>query len=279
MTSTSRLRKTILAALFALTTTTSADAQIGGLIKRKATDAIKGPEKNEEKAAAKSTPFGNPDILEITAPRFEGLLRGLKVEVALYKEFTAELAKYPTPQQYNRCAAQVYASPEKEKLLEIMMLPDNATDAQKQAAMKKYGEEDTALLKRKCPLDPATWTDSKKQERLTEITARAAAAAVPAASHDEDAFASGPYLSSDEPGRQAEPAPTTLQYDNHKERTDKLCKLRTQNVLPKTGGFKTPGAGSAHWLFEPGELSVMDSNNCERFDELYEQLKPPAARP
>jgi hypothetical protein len=279
MTSTSRLRKTILAALFALTTTTSADAQIGGLIKRKATDAIKGPEKNEEKAAAKSTPFGNPDILEITAPRFEGLLRGLKVEVALYKEFTAELAKYPTPQQYNRCAAQVYASPEKEKLLEIMMLPDNATDAQKQAAMKKYGEEDMALLKRKCPLDPATWTDSKKQERLTEITARAAAAAVPVASHDEDAFASGPYFSGDEPGRQAEPAPTTLQYDNHKERTDKLCKLRTQNVLPKTGGFKTPGTGSAHWLFEPGELSVMDSNNCERFDELYEQLKPPAARP
>jgi hypothetical protein len=279
MTSTSRLRKTILAALFALTTTTSADAQIGGLIKRKATDAIKGPEKNEEKAAAKSTPFGNPDILEITAPRFEGLLRGLKVEVALYKEFTVELAKYPTPQQYNRCAAQVYASPEKEKLLEIMMLPDNATDAQKQAAMKKYGEEDMALLKRKCPLDPATWTDSKKQERLTEITARAAAAAVPVASHDEDAFASGPYFSGDEPGRQAEPAPTTLQYDNHKERTDKLCKLRTQNVLPKTGGFKTPGTGSAHWLFEPGELSVMDSNNCERFDELYEQLKPPAARP
>jgi hypothetical protein len=279
MTSTSRLRKTILAALFALTTTTSADAQIGGLIKRKATDAIKGPEKNEEKAAAKSTPFGNPDILEITAPRFEGLLRGLKVEVALHKEFTAELAKYPTSQQYNRCAAQVYASPEKEKLLEIMMLPDNATDAQKQAAMKKYGEEDMALLKRKCPLDPATWTDSKKQERLTEITARAAAAAVPVASHDEDAFASGPYFSGDEPGRQAEPAPTTLQYDNHKERTDKLCKLRTQNVLPKTGGFKTPGTGSAHWLFEPGELSVMDSNNCERFDELYEQLKPPAARP
>jgi hypothetical protein len=173
----------------------------------------------------------------------------------------------------------VYASPEKEKLLEIMMLPDNATDAQKQAAMKKYGEEDMALLKRKCPLDPATWTDSKKQERLTEITARAAAAAVPVASHDEDAFASGPYFSGDEPGRQAEPAPTTLQYDNHKERTDKLCKLRTQNVLPKTGGFKTPGTGSAHWLFEPGELSVMDSNNCERFDELYEQLKPPAARP
>jgi hypothetical protein len=278
MINTRRFTFAILGALFSLAAT-SAEAQIGGLIKRKAADAIKGPEKKEEKPAAKSSPFGNPDVLEITAPRFEGLLRGLKVEVALYKEFTAELAKYPTPQQYNRCAAQVYASPEKEKLLEIMMLPDNATDAQKQAAMKKYGEEDMALLKRKCPLDPATWTDSKKQERLTEITARAAAAAVPVASHDEDAFASGPYFSGDEPGRQAEPAPTTLQYDNHKERTDKLCKLRTQNVLPKTGGFKTPGTGSAHWLFEPGELSVMDSNNCERFDELYEQLKPPAARP
>jgi hypothetical protein len=278
MINTRRFTFAILGALFSLAAP-SAEAQIGGLIKRKAADAIKGPEKKEEKPAAKSSPFGNPDVLEITAPRFEGLLRGLKVEVALYKEFTAELAKYPTSQQYNRCAAQVYASPEKEKLLEIMMLPDNATDAQKQAAMKKYGEEDMALLKRKCPLDPATWTDSKKQERLTEITARAAAAAVPVASHDEDAFASGPYFSGDEPGRQAEPAPTTLQYDNHKERTDKLCKLRTQNVLPKTGGFKTPGTGSAHWLFEPGELSVMDSNNCERFDELYEQLKPPAARP
>jgi hypothetical protein len=273
MISTSRLTHVVLGALFAVATTTSAEAQLGGLIKRKAADAIKGPEKKEEKAAMKSPPFGNPDVLEITAPRFEGLLRGLKVEVTLYKEFAAELAKYPTAQQYHQCVTQVQRSPEKEKLLEIMMLPDNATDAQKQAAMKKYGDEDMALLKRKCPLDPATWSDSKKQERLTEISARAAAAAVPVASHDDDPFASGPYLSSDESGVQAEPAPTVSQYDNHKERTDKLCEFRTQNVLPRTGGFKAPGTGSTFWLFEPGELSVMDSNNCGRFDELYKQLK------
>jgi hypothetical protein len=150
-----RLTLAILGGLFALTATNSADAQLGGLIKRKAADAIKGPEKKEETPAAGAKPFGTPDVLEITAPRFEGLLRGLKVEVALYREFTAELAKYPTEQQYHQCVTQVQRSPEKEKLLEVMMLPDNATDAQKQAAMKKYGDEDMALLKRKCPLDPA----------------------------------------------------------------------------------------------------------------------------
>ncbi|HJR17621.1 MAG TPA: hypothetical protein VJ808_12265, partial [Gemmatimonadales bacterium] len=126
---------------------------------------------------AQAGPSFGGDLVEITEPVLEGLVRGLRAEIALQKEFRDLLAKYPTQEQYNACGAQVATSEEAMKLLELMNLPENATPEQSQRAMQKFTTETAALHKRKCPFDPNEWNSSTKAKRLKEIEAKAAEAA------------------------------------------------------------------------------------------------------
>lgn len=264
-----------LAISLASAATNTAESQLGGLIKRKATEAIKGPEKTDEKQAQKSDAL--PDgVMEITAPVFEGVINGLKLEVALRREFRAELAKLPTQEQYDQCLVKLVASEEYTKIQSrIGNLPDNATDAQKSATMEKMYTDTEALQKKTCPVTPHDWSEGRKQQRLTEIRAKAVQAAAPVrnARDDSDQPAEGPFLSSDEGISQTSSAPTVGEFNIHLERLDKLCGLRSQKALPKSGGFKAPGVGDKFWIFTPGELSVMDDTNCKRFEDLYQDLR------
>ena len=246
MSRSSRLRVALVCMAAALLSTNSADAQIGGLIKRKAADAIKGTENTVEKPAEKSgaLPGG---VVEITSPVFEGIVNGLKVEVALRREFKAELAKLPTRDQYNQCLTKLVASPEYQKIqLNLGSLPENATAAQTTAAMQKMHDDTQALTKKMCPVNPDDWSDYKKQQRLTEFRKKA----VEASGHTDGVF------------------------NVHLERLDKLCGLRADNALPKSGGFQTPGTGNkVFWIFTPGELTVMDDSTCTRFKDLYAEVR------
>ncbi len=261
--------------LMAMTVATVAEAQLGGLIKRKATEAIKGPEKKDEKQAQKSDAL--PDgVMEITAPVFEGVINGLKVEVALRREFRAELAKLPTQEQYDQCLSKLVSSEEYQKIqLRIGNLPENAPAAEKSATMQKMYTDTEALQKKTCPVTPHDWSEGRKQQRLTEIRAKAVHAAAPVrnARGDSDQPAEGPFLSSDEWISQSTSAPTEGEFNIHLERLDKLCSLRSEKALPKSGGFKAPGSGDKFWLFTPGELSVMDDTNCKKFEDLYKELR------
>lgn len=267
--------RALLGVFMAMTVASAAEAQLGGLIKRKAADAIKGPEKKDEKQAQKSDAL--PDgVMEITAPVFEGVINGLKVEVALRREFRAELATVPTQAQYQQCTSKVATSEEYAKIqMSLANLPDNATDAQTTAAITKMNDDAAALLKQRCPVNPSDWNDARKQQRLTEIRVKAARAAAPVrnARDDSDEPAEGPFLSSDEWGSQSTTPPTVSEFDLHLERLDKLCSLRSENMLPKSGGLKASGTGQVFWLFAPGELSVMDDSNCKKFEDLYKELR------
>lgn len=257
-----------------------ADAQLGGLIKRKAADAMKGPEKKEEKAA--DAPAGLPGgVREMTGASVDALIHGLEVEVALRKEFMAELAKYPTREQYKQCQVNVATSPENQKLIELLMLPDNATDRQKEAAMAKFTEEGAALLKRKCPLDPNDWSDAKKQQRLVEIQTKAAEAAARkrgARGDNDRSPLGGPFLSDDSPGVQGKPSPEDLlKYEMDKERFDVLCRAAADAKTRADGlqkGLVIPGTGpKVVWIFTAEEVKEATPQKCDTVRKLLELIK------
>jgi hypothetical protein len=94
-----------------------AEAQIGGLIKKKVAEAVKGPEKTEAKPAdGEKKSIYNDEIVEMTGPVLDGFANGLRTEIALRNEFREVLAKLKTPAQYESCTNDAAASPEGQKI-------------------------------------------------------------------------------------------------------------------------------------------------------------------
>jgi hypothetical protein len=274
-------------ALLALGTAGVADAQIGGLIKKKVSDAVKAPEKPADPAKAESKQGfvnGNSDVLEITPPVLEGFMRGLNVEVALRKEFAAELKKYPTREEYDRCSNQAASSEEAQKLIVgLADIPETATAEQRQKAIEKYAADQKALVKRKCPLNPSEAPNREK--RLTEIKAKAAEAAGPDASGGE--FALEPGESPGALGVSAVGGPmigfnalaglTPRQYDILLERIKRFCeelKNAADKGFPGSGGVSIPGAGGGKifWVYTPTEAKTLSQQNCQRVYDAVGQL-------
>ena len=257
----------------------TADAQIGGLIKRKAAEAVKGPEKKaEEKPADNAISLGG--ARELNATNIDALIEGLKTEVALRDAYKAEVAKYPTREQYNKCQQDVAMSPENQKLLEILNLPDNATTEQLQAATKRFGEEGMALLKKKCPLDPNDVSDVAKQKRLGEIEGKAAEAAARKRAGGGGGFNSsdGPYLSDDSQGIDAKTDKERLSYSVEKERFTMLCSVLKADPKKRqeglANGLRIPGTGTRiFWVFTPAEVKDAVQQKCDEFEKLMEKLK------
>jgi hypothetical protein len=269
-----RLRCAALTFLAFLLTSTTADAQIGGLIKRKATEAVKGPEKKtEEKPADNAISLG--DVRELNATNLDALIEGLKTEIALREAFRAEVAKYPTREQYNKCQQDMAMSPESQKLLALLEVPEKATAEQMQAATKKFAEEGAALLKKKCPLDPEDVSDYAKQKRLGEIEGQAAAAA--ARKRGGGGHSSGgPFLSDDSPGVQQDDK-ERLQYSWAKERVLVLCAAVRDPQKRRDGainGLRIPGTGvKIFWVFTAEEVKGATPQKCDEVMKLMDQLK------
>jgi hypothetical protein len=176
----------------------------------------------------------------------------------------------------------VATSEEYQKIqMRLGELPDNATDAQRSAAVQKMIDDGAALLLKKCPLNPADMNESKKQQRLVEIQTRAAEAAAKkrAGTGDEDdAPLGGPFLSDDTPGIQGKPsAEDLLKYEMDKERFEVLCRATADARTRADGvqkGLVIPGTGpKIVWIFTAEEVKEATPKKCDTVKRLLDLLK------
>lgn len=197
----SRHAVVVLAALAALAVPQSADAQLGGLIKKKVKEAIKPPEKKDPApapstdaaapAAAPATqppsnsrdPFAgqrvpNNRALLITDEMISRIYRGLDAEAVMLKDLEKEIAAYPTPQTIQACKAKASQTPEGQKYLNPgNFLKEGMNPEQLQAAMMKMTTESDAYFKKACPWDESKWSDYNRSEARKAIRTKAAAQA------------------------------------------------------------------------------------------------------
>jgi hypothetical protein len=284
----------LIIALFLVLAPVRVDAQIGSLIKKKVGDAVKGTDKEpatkkgdaQNADASSKSPFGNTDILEITPPVLEGFIRGLKTEIALTKEFRAELAKYPTPEQRQQCETKWAQSPEVMKMMTEFSVPENVSVDQARAAVEKHTKDMNDAMTKQCPDDvDRVWQASKRRERIEQIKEKAAASAgadAPSSSGSGDLQSeSGPFVAS-EPllgqfvALRGAAGLTVHQYGILLERTKRFCdelKTAAGKNLGGSGGVKFPGSGGGiFWVYTATEAKTLSQANCQRVYDLVGQL-------
>ena len=276
------LRAVVLAAaMFALPQ--SADAQLGGLIKKKVKEAIKPPEKTNPApqpaapapasspagppASNSRDPFANQRVpgnraLLITDEMIARIYRGLDAEAVMLKDLEKEIAAYPTPQQIQACKAKAAQTPEGQKYLNPgNFIKEGMTNDQLMAAMSRMSTESDAYFKKACPWDETKWSDYNRSEARKAIRTKAAAKALPpspAAPARPQSPSSSHLLFEIDPFDVTFAADTDTtvfvkgvgggldenDFGEMIERILKYCELKkTMDVKPKTGGLKTPGDG------------------------------------
>ena len=294
---TSRTMRFLLAGTMALTMATVAEAQIGGLIKKKVAEAVKGPEKTEAKPAdGEKKSIYNDEIVEMTGPVLDGFANGLRTEIALRNEFREVLAKLKTPAQYQSCTNDAAASPEGQKIsTRILSLPESVSAEEMQRVIAKAGQDLDALQEKKCGKDPAVeWSDERRAEKLKEIELKAAAAAGPVRppSTDPDPAREevdgGPFDTSAsslpmesafhftgpvfEP--QAIPSMPLLVYAMFKERVFMFCDAQIKGTIEvdSKGNVRIPGIGvGIYGVFSAAEASAL-KGRCDAIMKLLEKL-------
>jgi hypothetical protein len=293
-------------ALAVLAPLSQADAQLGSMIKKKVKEKIAGVEKpaapapasggtssGPASAASGSMTGYNSDIPYITQANFDAMIRVMNAELALRAEFRKELAKYPTPEQYQACQSRVATTPEAQKIvMSIADVPENATAEQAQKAMAKMSTDMEALLKKSCPNDPNDWPDYKKKQRLEEIRLKAlqsTSSPRPVASaHSQMMRAFGRLMFEVDPYelvQQPQQHDTTirivggglslLQYGSLIERISKFCEIKAERQHDTSGAsdLKVPGTGrDIFWVYSKSEVAVMSKVDCDKFLKTYKEL-------
>jgi hypothetical protein len=271
-----------LAAAMGLAISSPSDAQLGGLVKKKVEEKAKAPEKKDAGPGAQS-PF-NGDVLEITPSVFEGFVHGLRTEVALTREFRAELAKHPTVEQERECTTKWALTPEAQKLMLGFQPPENTPAEQLMELQLKHSKNMEAEMRKRCPKNVNdVWPNGKRNERLEEIKVKAAASAGPVASGAENSGGhedhGGP--SDVETHATAFYAPlvaglTVTQYGILLERIKRFCdELKANAALGRggSGGVRFPGSGAGmFWVYSATEAQTLSQANCQRVYDLIGQL-------
>jgi hypothetical protein len=278
----------------------SAEAQLGGLIKKKVTEAIKKKPADSAQAPGKqpSASQNNPAasfgsaVLEITPATFDAVIRGLNAELKLQDEFRQVLAKFPTDEEYAACKKRVPETPEGKKLMaEYANAMQDPKPAEMQRRMLAVGEKLQALEKTQCPNDPDTWNSSKRMEKLEQIREQAAEAAGIGASTssvaNDDRMSIREQLQATRSifrGWRVAFA-TGQQYGILVERIERGCALQSGEGGPSAAGvvsdtarldstlIKVPGVGNKiFWVWTRGEMRVLNSANCRKFADLNNRL-------
>ncbi|HEY5546228.1 MAG TPA: hypothetical protein VIK50_09250 [Gemmatimonadaceae bacterium] len=293
----SRTTRFFIGAIMSLTLAGGAQAQIGGLIKKKVAEKVKGPEKTEVKPAdGEKKSVYNDEIVEMTGPVLDGFMNGLRTEIALRNEFREVLAKLKTPAQYLACTNDAAASPEGQKIsTRILSLPESVTAEEMQRVVTKASQDLVALQEKKCGKDPAVeWSDEKRAEKLKEIELKAAAAAGPVrppstdpdpAREDVDGgpfdtsvsslpmewalHVTGPVF---EP--QAIPSMPLLVYAMFKERVFMFCdaQIKGKIEIDSKGNVRFPGIGlGIYAVFSAAEASAL-KGRCDAIMQMLEKL-------
>lgn len=221
------------------------------------------------------------ELIELTMPVLDGLINGLQTEIALYKAFRGELAKYPTRQAYDACQMQAAQSEAVQKLALSLTIPDNASPEEARRIITAHSERSVALFKKMCPLDPDEWTSARKAERLKAILQQAAAAAGPVgASPGGWEFARAGFAG---PSASDDPAPmdgiSVAAYNLEKERTAAYCAyVKAKGPPPVLSGktLRIPGDNTdakrnIWWIFTPNEILAMD-HKCQLLNPLFQQI-------
>ena len=147
-----------LAAIVCLSMPSPADAQIGGFIKKKVKDAVKGQAAGEQKQApaaeAQSEPRFSEYVLELNAENLDKLEKALAVEKAYRDSVNTAYARVPTPEQYQQCMIRTTMDPEAQKITA------NMNDM---AAMQQAQEKLVAYREKKCGKDPERAMEGKKE--------------------------------------------------------------------------------------------------------------------
>ena len=299
----SQLAGFVLAALATISLPRSADAQLGGLIKKTVKEAIKPaakPPAPAESEAAQPARGEKADSLsyvpEITEDRFAALLRGLEAEQQMRAEFRKELARYPTREAYGLCTSNASSSPEMMNILAANAAPENASPAVVQRAMEKMAAELAAHIQKTCPLDPGVWTDASKRMQLERFRLKAAQIAFPlpptssspngghpdvgnllyevAPSDDAGAALSDTIVSVYNPTERENL--TLSQYNTMIERIAAYCDHAFQNPDDRgsfTEGLKFPGTGKdVYWVYTGREIRLLASIDCDKFLKKWDEL-------
>ena len=144
------------------------DAQLGGLLRGRVTDAAKKAAGIESEAAPKPTdtptvskpvvlPTTDPSVIPITDKVLEGFARALQTEIDLRAQLLKELdAREAAVKKHEACKGQVAASPEFQQILmQLGNLPENTTTEQMMQAMAKMTKDQEALVLKMCGPEPA----------------------------------------------------------------------------------------------------------------------------
>lgn len=274
------LRVVVLAAFALFALPQSADAQLGGLIKKKVKEAIKPPEKTNPApqpaapapasspagppASNSRDPFANQRVpgaraLLVTDEMIARIYRGLDAEAVMLKDLETEIAAYPTPKKIQDCKAKAAQTPEGQKYLNPgNFIKEGMTNDQLMAAMSRMSTESDAYFKKACPWDETKWSDYNRSEARKAIRTKAAAKALPT---DTTVFVKGVGGGLDE-----------NDFGEMIERLLKYCELKkTMEVKPKTGGLKTPGDGGPDifWVYTESELKALQKLDCDGFKKKY----------
>lgn len=152
-----------------LAATSGLEAQgIGGLIKRKAADAVKPKEEPKTKATDATEP-PSPFPFDLTPESMAALKRGLALEIKLREEYRAEVARQKTVAQYKACETESASSPEAAKYMEEYLARMEKVKTQEEVQKLTAWQNETlnAIIKKKCGDDPQPLI-SKQTERFTK---------------------------------------------------------------------------------------------------------------
>lgn len=145
-------------ALLAIVAIHPAEAQLGGLIKKKVADAVKP---KEEQKAADTPEEASPFKFELTDETMAAFKRGLELEVKMRDDLRADhkarVAKYTAAKAaYEKCQQGIPMRPEAAKIAdEASTRMDKAkTSEETQAAMKWMQDEMAGLVSKLCGAEP-----------------------------------------------------------------------------------------------------------------------------
>jgi hypothetical protein len=252
------------------------DAQIGGLIKKKVTESVKGGDRKggKEEAAANETAQSKMPR-PITANTFVAFKKGLTVQRDKQQETLKFLAGITPVEKYRSCAANVMMTPEGQKIvLQIPTPPDDATVQQLQAYGEKLGAEMKKLTDKQCGEDPSKYDFQWRRDRFTEARV-AAVAAFSAALDSPSGSGGGPYLAVDLEGMQQQQGrDDNYFFDLLIEWTPPFCRLSkaAQQAAAENGIAVQGSSKGLNYVYTAMEARLL-MPQCEEIMMLLDVLE------
>lgn len=269
-----RLTVSLFVVLAALPPANRLEGQIGGLIKKKVTESVKGDKKDPAGAkdqAPAGEGVGNDGSklsFKVTDNLLAAFKKGLEAELDHRRATVKHLASLKTPEQYGACTQAFAASPEAQK---IMMgpanLPEGATPDQIQKATEKMATDLAKLSADKCGEDPRPYNDgwrSRQVQAAEDAGAKAFAAGLGTAPSG-----GGPYLAFEQ-GQGQELG----YYRQLKEWVPPFCNLpKAEQQAAAQKGVSIPGQGKGiAFVYTAAEARLL-MQQCDALMKLLRELQ------